>query len=530
MFGGKDFKQWKRLKKTQAFLQVLSSRVGIPTLELIKYNEGGNGERHTWAHPQVAINNAQWISPEFDVDVSKWVFELMVTGSVTLGKEMSSTQLQLEYKKQVEETTQQLELAQQDYAKLRQLHNSLKFKRNYHELDKGDCVYICHNKLEPPDRFKIGKTDNINKTLRVYRRNAPYTLLDYLFFTSKSTLLEDSLLTKYLSERRPMNHEVVEDIKLETILEDIQKIVDFINIPGSEGSKENIDKYNADINTPDAEVVGNDHMFIVESDDESDEEDDEIKERVGNVEKRVEVVEKKMEEQKQDFSKLLLEMEKYTNKKLEEVLRQFKLPVSGVKDVKKKRIRAFIEKSDSKTRINIDIVTIPEKRTCDTCDEEKDLTKENFRVFGYGFKKRCLKCDIEDCQTNRGVRKDIKTEIKKGMETAVCSKCKKTLSTEDFYKNKANKSGRESQCKNCSSKNKNRQINGGVLKKMRLIKKRPEGVSVHEKWCPDCTQVKSKSDFRKRSTAKDGCQTYCKICDNTRSRKNRMRQKINKNI
>ena len=54
---------------------------------------------------------------------------------------------------------------------------------------------------------------------------------------------------------------------------------------------------------------------------------------------------------------------------------------------------------------------------------------------------------------------------------------------------------------------------------------RPEGVSVHEKRCPDCTQVKSKSDFRKRSTAKDGCQTYCKICDNTRSRKNRMRQK-----
>jgi tetrahydromethanopterin S-methyltransferase subunit G len=87
-----------------------------------------------------------------------------------------------------------------------------------------------------------------------------------------------------------MNHEVVEDIKLETILEDIQKIVDFINIPGSEGSKENIDKYNADINTPDAEVVGNDHMFIVESDDESDEEDDEIKERVDNVEKRVEKV------------------------------------------------------------------------------------------------------------------------------------------------------------------------------------------------------------------------------------------------
>lgn len=56
----------------------------------------------------------------------------MVTGFITLGKEMSSTQLELEYKKQVEEKTQQLIVAQQDYDKLRQLHNSLKFKRNYH--------------------------------------------------------------------------------------------------------------------------------------------------------------------------------------------------------------------------------------------------------------------------------------------------------------------------------------------------------------------------------------------------------------
>jgi prophage antirepressor-like protein len=79
--------------------------------------------------------------------------------------------------------TQQLQTLTADYEKLRQCHNSLKFKRNYHELEKGDCVYVCHNKLEPPDRYKIGKTNNISKTLRAYRRNSPYTLLDYLFYT-----------------------------------------------------------------------------------------------------------------------------------------------------------------------------------------------------------------------------------------------------------------------------------------------------------------------------------------------------------
>jgi hypothetical protein len=417
---------------------------------------------------------------------------------------------------------QTIETMQQDYAKLRQLHNSLKLKRNYHLLDKGDCVYVCHNRLEPPDRYKIGKTDNINKTLRVYRRNAPYTLLDYIFFTSKSTLLEDSLLTKYLSERRPVNHEVVEDTKLDTIIGDIKKIVDFINIPGSEGSKENTEKYNKDINTPDIEVVGNDNMFIVESDseDESEFDSEEIKERVEKAEKEI-------KEQKQDFTTLLKDMEKYTNKKLIELLRQLKLPVSGVKMVKQNRIRAYLEKSDGKTSISIDILTAPETRKCDTCGEEKPLDKKFYRIFGYGFKKRCLSCDIEDCRTSRGVRKDIYTKITKDTKTSVCSKCKKTVSVDDFYKNSANKSGRESQCKNCSSKNKNRAINGGVLKKMRLIKKRPDNVSDNEKWCADCAEIKNKDEFRKRAAASDGCQTYCRDCDNSRSRKNRMKKKIN---
>jgi hypothetical protein len=44
-------------------------------------------------HPQVAINIAQWISPEFDVMVSKWIFELFLTGSLDLNKEKTSKEL-----------------------------------------------------------------------------------------------------------------------------------------------------------------------------------------------------------------------------------------------------------------------------------------------------------------------------------------------------------------------------------------------------------------------------------------------------
>lgn len=513
--GNKDFRKWKENKRSKAFIQVLSKGAGILPPSLIKYEIASKTDQANWGHPQVAINVAQWISPEIDVQVSKWVFQLLISGSVTLGQEMSTVQLDLEYKKQLDDKTKQLTIAQQDYTKLRQLHNSLKFKRNYHWLEKGDCIYVCHNKLEPPDRYKIGKTDNINKTLRVYRRNAPYTILDYIFFTSKSTLLEDSLLTKYLSERRPMNHEVVEDVKLEIIVDDIKKIVEFINIPGSEGSSENTQKYNDDINTPDIEVVGNDHVFIIESDsdssDSSDSEEENIIERVEEVEKRVD--------------KLFKEMENYTDKKLKELLVQLKLPVSGVKDVKKKRIRTYFENCDTKTVI--DIETIQENRVCDTCGEDKPLDKKHYRVFGYGFKKRCLSCDIKSCQTTIGVRTDVTTEISKDTKTSSCSKCKKTVSVEDFYKNSANRNGRESQCKNCSSKNKNKKLNGGVLKNMRKIYKRPDNIGNNDKWCADCKNIKRKDSFRKRSAARDGFQTYCRDCDNARTRKNRMRKKIN---
>ena len=112
------------------------------------------------------------------------------------------------------------------------------------------------------------------------------------------------------------------------------------------------------------------------------------------------------------------------------------------------------------------------------------------------------------------------------METAVCSKCKKRVSVVDFYKNKANSSGRESHCKNCSSKNKNRVLNGGVLKPMRLVYKRPLNVGVGEKWCVDCKNIKDKGEYRKKASASDGMQTYCKDCDNARARKNCMKRKI----
>ena len=71
-----------RNKTTIAFLEALSSDMGIPISELIQIQKGGTPElQGTWVHFDVAINLAQWASPDFAVQVVRWVREWL-TGSI----------------------------------------------------------------------------------------------------------------------------------------------------------------------------------------------------------------------------------------------------------------------------------------------------------------------------------------------------------------------------------------------------------------------------------------------------------------
>ena len=60
----------------KAFIQKLSSDVGIPITELIQVIQGGEPHlQGTWVHPQVSTHLAQWLSPKFAVQVCKWIQE-----------------------------------------------------------------------------------------------------------------------------------------------------------------------------------------------------------------------------------------------------------------------------------------------------------------------------------------------------------------------------------------------------------------------------------------------------------------------
>ena len=81
---GKLLADYTRLRSTQEFLGALGGSMGIPIDRLVlTIGTGPNEHRGTWVHPQVAINLAQWLSAEFAVLVSKWVFEWLSGQSST---------------------------------------------------------------------------------------------------------------------------------------------------------------------------------------------------------------------------------------------------------------------------------------------------------------------------------------------------------------------------------------------------------------------------------------------------------------
>lgn len=95
---GKNLGHWLENKATHSYLDVMSSKIGIPTMAqnqgfqaLVEIRKGGDVTKSgTWGHPKVAIRFAQWCSDEFAVQVDIWTDELMTTGKVELARQQQA--------------------------------------------------------------------------------------------------------------------------------------------------------------------------------------------------------------------------------------------------------------------------------------------------------------------------------------------------------------------------------------------------------------------------------------------------------
>jgi hypothetical protein len=72
---GKRWNNYWQNDTSKDFAAELATDTGIPVSALIQSAKGGLPEEQgTWVHPYVAIHLAQWLSPRFAVQVSKWVY------------------------------------------------------------------------------------------------------------------------------------------------------------------------------------------------------------------------------------------------------------------------------------------------------------------------------------------------------------------------------------------------------------------------------------------------------------------------
>ncbi len=98
----KLFANYKQLESTEAYLQALSRDIGQPITKLLTIIQGGNPKlQGTWVHRKVAYHLAQWCDPNFAVQVSNWLDELLLTGQLQAGNEKSTKELDNYYKDQL---------------------------------------------------------------------------------------------------------------------------------------------------------------------------------------------------------------------------------------------------------------------------------------------------------------------------------------------------------------------------------------------------------------------------------------------
>lgn len=74
---GRRWNDYAETGRTKDFFAALSARTGIPVLLLIQQVRSSEGVASTWIHPKAAVHLGQWLSADFAVQVSEWVYSWM---------------------------------------------------------------------------------------------------------------------------------------------------------------------------------------------------------------------------------------------------------------------------------------------------------------------------------------------------------------------------------------------------------------------------------------------------------------------
>jgi hypothetical protein len=270
--GGKKFGDWFRLEMTKTYINAYISLEGIPSnemhtriSELIKHEKGSIHKRATWVHQDLAINIAQWISPLFNIKVSRWIRELLIAGKVELGKEKTSEELD-QLSKELESLKVEHETLKIDHQTLEEDHKKIKNryiinlrKRMHYKMKTGPCIYLWHDGTNIAPNYKFGFTENINDRLQSERTTVPCLQLDYVVYCSNPKAVEALLKERYSKQLLLGNHEILSGITVPMFKKDVTNLLKLTRMEYTEA--DDIDEYNKDNQTPD-DVPEDQHTVV----------------------------------------------------------------------------------------------------------------------------------------------------------------------------------------------------------------------------------------------------------------------------
>jgi hypothetical protein len=183
--GDKLFDHWNSLEKTKAYLKALSSDIAITIPALITHQTGSGSEQKTWVHPYVAINIAQWISPEFDAKILSWIYEVMLTGKIDISKTKSFQQLRLENKEQ----------------KIKIQYLTKKYVKSQPRIQytEQNVIYILTTPSHKKEgKYILGKATNLTNRLSVYNKTDEHEVVYYQSCGDEETM---SIVEQFVFQR-----------------------------------------------------------------------------------------------------------------------------------------------------------------------------------------------------------------------------------------------------------------------------------------------------------------------------------------
>jgi hypothetical protein len=192
--GNKKFNHWYSLDSTKQLINVLESKAGIPALELIEVNKGGN-HLGSWVHPDLAIQLAQWISPIFALQVSSWIRTLFTNGNVSI-----DIKLLEDCQKEITLKDQKIQLLQDIYVK----------KQKRSDYPEKNVIYIISTEDNKKKRIYIlGKTKKLKDRLGPYNKTAEHGVEYYKSCISKENMniIESMVLSKLDKYREKANRD-----------------------------------------------------------------------------------------------------------------------------------------------------------------------------------------------------------------------------------------------------------------------------------------------------------------------------------